>query len=46
MKPILTRRLDMGEEDVQASLVNYEIEKRYEQLKERNEGLKQEIAQV
>lgn len=46
MVPICSKRMDMDEEEVQKSLVNHEAEKRYEQLKERNECLKKEIAMV
>ena len=46
MVPILSKRLDMDEEETQKSLIHHENEKRYEQLKERSDSLKQEIAQV
>ena len=36
----------MDEEETQKSLIHHENEKRYEQLKERSDSLKQEIAQV
>jgi len=45
MVPILSKRLDMDEEETQKSLIHHENEKRYEQLKERSDSLKQEISQ-
>ncbi|XP_067951624.1 gamma-aminobutyric acid type B receptor subunit 1-like [Watersipora subatra] len=45
MLPILSNRLDMDEEETQKSLLNHENEKRYDELKKKNERIKQEISQ-
>lgn len=46
MVPIVSKRLDMDEQETQRSLLHHENEKRYKELKMRNEQLKLDITQV
>jgi len=46
MIPIIRRRIDLDQHETQQVLIHQENEKRLDELKERNDTLKQQIAQV